>query len=82
MPEGGKEFIVDAWGQYVAIIKTEATTALKLGYVGVFAADYDCNLTNTVTIPSLPATIFVVSSHTFDVVNSLNSSCIESITVI
>jgi hypothetical protein len=81
MTEGGKEFLINAWGKYVAIVKTSATLALKLGYVGVFATDYDCNLTNTVTVSSLPATIFVVSSHEFHVVNSLNSSCIELITV-
>ncbi len=65
MSEGAKEFIVNAWGQYVAIIKTSAITALKLGYVGVFATDYDCNLTNTVSVASLPEIIFVLSTHTF-----------------
>jgi hypothetical protein len=53
MTEGGKEFKVEAWGQYVAIIKTSAATALKLGYVGVFATAYDCNrvILPTTTIP-------------------------------
>ena len=74
--------VVDAWGQHVAIIKTTATAALKLGFVGVFATPYDCNLINTVTVASLPETIFVESTHTYTVVNSLNASCIESITVI
>jgi hypothetical protein len=53
-----------------------------LGYVGVFATDYDCNQTNTVTVASLPETIFVASTHTYTVENTLNLSCIESITVI
>ena len=55
---------VDAWGQHVAIIKTTATAALKLGFVGVFATPFDCNLNNIVTVASLPETIFVGSTHT------------------
>ena len=73
---------MDAWGQHVAIIKTTETAALKLGFVGVFATQFDCNLTNTVTVASLPETIFVGSTHTYAVMNSLNASCIESIAVI
>ena len=73
---------VDAWGQHIAIIKTTATAALKLGFVGVFATPFDCNLTNIVTVASLPETIFVGSTHTYAVMNSLNASCIESIAVI
>jgi hypothetical protein len=75
MPEGGKEFIVDAWGQYVAIIKTEATTALKLGYVGVFATAYDCNRIILAT-----ATIPVGSNKTFSF--ALNAACNQSITAL
>ena len=34
---------VDAWGQNVAIYRTDAIAPLILGYVGVFATSYDCN---------------------------------------
>ena len=68
---------VNAWGQNVAIHRTDRNAPLILGYVAVFAAAYDCNLTNTVTVASLPATIPTSSTHTYTVTNSLNASCIE-----
>ena len=36
------EVKVDAWGQFVAIIRTTGAKPLVLGYVGVFASLYDC----------------------------------------
>lgn len=78
---GGMEVHVNAWGIYVAIIRTTDTGTLVIGYVGVFASEYDCSLTNTVTVASLPETIDAGSTKTYTVVNSLNESCIEKITI-
>ena len=74
-----RDIKVGAWGQFVAIIRSTATSFLRLAYVGVFATAYDCNLTNTFTVASLPATIPVGSTYTYTVINSLNAICIDSV---
>ena len=79
---GGREVNVNAWGMYVAIIRTTDTTTLVLGYVGVFATAYDCSLTNTVTVPSLSETIDAGSIYSYTVTNSLNAACIAKVSVV
>jgi hypothetical protein len=61
----------------VAIVKPDAIAPLVLGYVGVFATPYNCNLNNTVTVASLPAFISTNSTYNYTVENSLNAACIE-----
>jgi hypothetical protein len=73
MTEGGKEFIVNALGRYVAIIKTEATTALKLGYVGVFATSYDCSKI------ILPNKVKTLTNQSYPIVDALCNPIINSI---
>lgn len=74
---------MNAWGRRVAIYKyDDVTTPLVLGYVAVFATSYDCNLTNTITVASLPAFIAVSSTKTYSGEISLNIACIEQITVL
>ena len=75
MPEGGKEFKVDAWGRYVAIIKISAATALKLGYVGVFATAFDCNRVILST-----TTMAVGSNKTYSF--ALDTTCTQTITAV
>ena len=57
---------VDAWGQNVAIYRTDGLT-LKLGYVAVFATTYDCNKI------TLPATIAVGSNQSYSI--AMNAAC-------
>jgi hypothetical protein len=49
------EVKVGAWGQFVAIIRITKTGPLNLGYVAVFASPYDCSLSSTYSVTSLPA---------------------------
>ena len=56
---GGREVKINAWGQWVAIIRTTDTDFLELGFVAVFAKPFDCNLVNTFTVDGLPGTIWV-----------------------
>ena len=72
-----REIKVGAWGSVIAIIKTTSEALLELAYVGVFASLYDCSITNTITVASLPETIFTGSTHTYTLVNSLDASCID-----
>ena len=76
-----REIKIDAWGQFVAIIRSTAYI-MKLAYVGVFATPYNCSLTNTVTVASLPDSIPVGSRHTYVLTNSLNTDCIYSVSVV
>ena len=78
---GGREVKINAWGQWVAIIRTTDTDFLELGFVAVFAKPFDCNLVNTFTVDGLPDTIWVGSNHTYVLVNSLIANCIDYVTV-
>ena len=77
-----RETKIGAWGQIVAIIRTTSTAPLQLGYVGVFASLYDCSITNTFIVASLPETILSGTIHTYTLVNSLDASCIDVVSVI
>ena len=72
-----REIKVGAWGSVIAIIKTTSEAPLELAYVGVFASLHDCSTTNTITVASLPETIFTCSTQTYTLVNSLDASCID-----
>ena len=58
---------VDAWGQNVAIYRTDAVAPLILGYVAVFATTYDCNRI------IFPATIAVNSNQSYSI--AMNATC-------
>ncbi len=66
----------------MAIIRTTNTAPLNLAYVATFATLYDCNIPNTFTVASLPQTIFVGSTHTYALVNSMNEACIDYVSVV
>lgn len=50
--------------------------------MATFATPFDCSLTNTFTVASLPQTIFIGSTHTYSLVNSLNAACIDNVSVV
>ncbi len=77
-----REIKVGAWGRFVAIIRTTSSAPLQLGFVGVFASLHDCSITNTFVVASLPETIIADTTHTYFLVNSLDASCIDYVSVI
>ena len=52
---------VNAWGQNVAIYRTDGLT-LKLGYVAVFATTYDCN---RIVLPSTTMAVGTIITYSF-----------------
>lgn len=75
------EVKVGAWGQFVAIIRTTGTGPLRLGYVGVFAAYYDCN-TIVFTAPLLSASIPPSGTHSYSLDPNLDSACNAIVTAV
>ena len=65
---------VDAWGQNVAIYRTDAIAPLILGYVAVFATTYDCNRI------VLPSTTMAVGSASITYSFALDVACNQLIT--